>query len=403
MTLAAEPHAIGPSAQSQPDAPHFRATLGVLSDVPHWARDGLPPVAYEPYVREMRIWARLFARVLVCAPRAEGPIVGNQAPYEAPNLTWRPLDYSMADGRGAQLARLRQLPGMLRQADALLAASDLVLLRSPGHTALFGRLLARRRRTPTITKWAGFFGAYPGERLTRRAERAMVRRGPDPALVYGPADASHLVSFIPALMTEAELAAARASAARRTWAPPWRLLAVGQLQGLKGFDLALRGLARLAELAPELSWEFTQVGDGPARDELRALAERLGIARRVTFTGALDFDAVRARYAEAHVVIMPGTEEGWPKTIPEAWAHGAVSLGAAAGIVPWLVRECGAGATFEPTPDGLAAALAAVLRAPDDLPRLGAQGLTAVATLSLECFTARLTRLLATRFALDGP
>jgi len=34
---------------------------------------------YEPYVREMRVWADLFEEVVVCSSRAEGPMRGNLA------------------------------------------------------------------------------------------------------------------------------------------------------------------------------------------------------------------------------------------------------------------------------------------------------------------------------------
>jgi glycosyltransferase involved in cell wall biosynthesis len=163
---------------------------------------------------------------------------------------------------------------------------------------------------------------------------------------------------------------------------------------VKGFDLALQGLGRLRATHPELPWVYTLVGDGPETGPLRAIAERAGIADRVTFTGALGFAAAQEQYAAAHVVIMPGVMEGWPKPVAEAWAHAAVPVAAAAGIVPWIMEGKGAGVTFTPTPDALAAALGALLSEPAAMRAMSRRGAELVGELSLESFERRLERVL---------
>ena len=49
--------------QASSVAPRFDLRLGVLSQVPHWIGRDATPWAYEPYVREMRLWADLFTAV----------------------------------------------------------------------------------------------------------------------------------------------------------------------------------------------------------------------------------------------------------------------------------------------------------------------------------------------------
>ena len=378
----------------------FSQTLGVVTHVPHWPSPGGQPLAYEPYVREMEIWAALFRRVEILAPVAEGALRGNQAPYEAGNIRWSPVAYSNSYGRAGQLKRLIQVPGLLRSLHRFLRASDIVLLRAPGHPALFARLLADRMGLPHITKWAGFFGPYPGERLPVRLERRLATRARWPVMVYGPSTHPHLLTFPPALMSQEELARGGIMAASREWTPPWRLFSAGRLLGVKGFDLALTGLARLRALAPDLPWHYTLVGDGPSAGELHALAKHLGIRDRVTFPGALSFETVRQCYAESHVVIMPGVKEGWPKAIAEAWAHGAVPVAAAAGLVPWILDGGHGGLTFQPTPDGLAEELRRLLSQPALLRQMSTVGPGLAAELSLETFRARLEEVLVSRCGL---
>ncbi|MGH9661105.1 MAG: glycosyltransferase family 4 protein [Bryobacteraceae bacterium] len=247
---------------------------------------------------------------------------------------------------------------------------------------------------PHITKWAGYFGPFTGERLPRRLERYLVKRSRNPVLVYGPAESPPLISFLPAVMSEDELRRARDLSHGRTWEPPWKILSVGGLSDEKGFALAIRGLGRLQARSPHLRWRFTLIGDGPDASKLRELAKHSDIVDRVTFTGALSFDLAQCHYAEAHVVIMPGVQEGWPKPIPEAWAHGAVPLAAAAGIIPWILDGKQAGLTFAPTPDGLAGALHELLSNPPAMKAMASRGPRLAAELSLETFAARLERLL---------
>jgi glycosyltransferase involved in cell wall biosynthesis len=370
----------------------FELTLGVVSHVPHWPRDGGQPWAYEPYVREMDVWAKLFARVHVCAPASEWPLRGNEAPYATANVRWLPVRFSNWPGPRRHVLRLWQLKALRRSLDRLFEGSDLVLLRSPAPISMVARAMAQARGVATITKYAGRFGRFPGEHPQTRLERIQIERGPGPALVYGKTVSPHLISFIPALMSNAELADARTLARPRLWEPPWRILLVGRLSPEKGFDLALRGLAELRQARDELEWELTVVGDGLEGARLKRLGEQLGIADRVRFSGALPFERVREHFAAAHIVVMPGVQEGWPKTIAEAWAYGAVPAAAAAGLAPEIVGDTGL--VFDPSPAGLANALAGALSDPPALTAMGARGPERCESLSLETFQARLERVL---------
>jgi glycosyltransferase involved in cell wall biosynthesis len=380
----------------------FRMTLAVVGHAAHWIGPDGKPWAYEPYVREARLWADLFESLEICSPRGEGPLRANLAPYERSNINWTPVPYTLSYGGRAATRRLQQLPGVMFAALRAIRGSGFVHLRSPGHFGLIGAVLVRLLRRPSLTKWAGENGSYPGERLPSRLERLFQGIPSDrhPVLVYGPAKRPHQISFLPALMSGAELEAARELAALRRWEPPWRILAVGRLEPVKNMHLVLEGLAEFRRRRADLPWLFTLVGDGSARQDLEARAAAAGLADRVRFTGSLPFREVQRHYAAAHVAIMPGTKEGWPKIIAEAWAHGAVPIAASAGLVPWLLREEGSGRAVPPTADGLATALEALLADPAALEAIS-RGLYRFAEgLSLEQFRVRLRDVLVSRCGL---
>jgi len=378
------------------ESARFNNRLGVVTHASHWIGPDGAAWAYEPYVREMRVWADLFSHVEVCAPVADGPVPGNHAPYGRENIVWLPVSYCGSDGWRAQLKRLFQLPGLALSINNLIRQSDLVQTRSPGHPALLGNLQARLMRKRSITKWAGFFGPYEDERLPSRIDRWLlsVSSARHPVLIYGPSHQSHLLSFLPALMSNQELALSQQLSSGRRVGPPWRFLSVGRLEPAKGFDLAIRGLGEFRRLRPGLDWKHTLIGDGSVADELRKLARQCGIADRVLFAGALPFAEVQKHYAEAHVAIMPGVLEGWPKIIAEAWAHGAIPVAASAGLVPWILQEEDAGVHFYPTPAGLANALVKLLGDPERMKSMSRKLMPRAEDLSLDSFKKRLEQVL---------
>lgn len=383
-------------------AARFDLRLGVVGAPAHWIGPDGRPWSYEPYVREMRVWADLFADVEICGPAGEGPMQGNQAPYGRSNVTWRRVAYAGRPGFSGKLRRLVQLPAMNAAVLRTIRRADVLLLRSPMHFSLIGAAWVRLLGRPSVTKWAGLFGAFPGELLTERTQRWLESRPGrrNVVLAYGPSTRPHVVSFLPALMSGDELARGRELAATRLPPPPWRLLSVGRLYWDKGFDLALRGVAELRRRRPDLAFTYTIVGDGPERESLRALASALGLQACVVFAGALPFEDVQPHYAASHLALMPGVMEGWPKIIAEAWAHGAVPVAASAGLAPWILEEPGAGVLFEPTPEGLASALAGVLDgrvATDAAARL----IERARALSLESFRDRLSEVLQDRLGLQ--
>jgi glycosyltransferase involved in cell wall biosynthesis len=383
--------------------PRFHQRLGVVGAPPHWVDPKGVLQAYEPYVREMRIWADLFANVVVCGWPGEGEMRGNLASYDRGNIAWQPVPYTYAVGYGAALKRLSQLPGLIIHAYRTIRQSDIVLLRSPGHFGLVGAVLVRLMRKRSITKWAGENGAYKGERLPSRVER-LLQGIPDdlhPMLVYGPPKRQHQVSFIPALMSNDELDHAQRASKVRVWGPPWNFLSVGRLHPAKGFDLAVQGLVELRRIRPDLEWTFTLIGDGSELETLRDLTRQGGISSHVRFAGAMPFSEVQECYARAHVVIMPGTKEGWPKIIAESWAHGAIPVAAAAGLVPWILGDPRSGVVFEPNARALANALERLLRSPDTLEEMS-KGLYELAQdLSLDRFKERLEGVLVERCGLQ--
>jgi glycosyltransferase involved in cell wall biosynthesis len=105
--------------------------------------------------------------------------------------------------------------------------------------------------------------------------------------------------------------------------PPWpplgkdgelRFACVGRLHPpSKGQDILFEALA--GPSWKNRPWHLYLYGEGPMRQGLERLAQRLGLADRVVFAG---FAAVEAIWAANHVLVMPSRYEGLPLAMVEA-------------------------------------------------------------------------------------
>ncbi|TAM56153.1 glycosyltransferase family 1 protein [bacterium] len=116
------------------------------------------------------------------------------------------------------------------------------------------------------------------------------------------------------------------SIARRPATEP-TILSVGRLIARKGFDRVIAALPALKRRLPGVRYEI--VGDGPQREELLALAERLGVREHVQLLGALDDAALHDAYGRAWCFALPARSEG-----NDVEGFGIVYLEAALAALP---------------------------------------------------------------------
>lgn len=119
------------------------------------------------------------------------------------------------------------------------------------------------------------------------------------------------------------------------------LLSVGYLVERKGHHIAIDALAKLLPTHPQA--RLIIIGDGEERDKLRNLCQRLGVADRVTFTGALPNAELYKWYSAADVMILASSREGWANVLLESMACGTPVVAARIWGTPEVVAEDVAG------------------------------------------------------------
>ena len=382
----------------------FNCRLGTISQALNWRTPSGKIVSYEPYIREMRVWAGLFKQVDIFAPLSTEEIRVTVSEYGFSNIEFDFVSYSHRISIRSTLHRLVQLPIALFKLFRFILKHDVILIRSPSHFGLFAHIFVFLLGKKSITKYAGFFSRFEGERIPSIIERNFIEKvigPPHYVLVYGPSKGNHLIPFIPAAISHAEIRQLKSLRLTRAGAGDKLVLfTLGKLMTVKGYDLPIRALGLLYQDHPELDWELHLIGDGVMLGDLQKLCVDLRIEDRVIFEGKLSYLDAMKKLTTADIVLMPGTKEGWPKVIIEGWAVGAVPVVVEAGISGQIIQHGMNGFLFQPNPEALKEVLLNIFGNIESLNEIRGKGWTEVERFSLEQFSKGVQEICQTNLGL---
>jgi glycosyltransferase involved in cell wall biosynthesis len=108
-----------------------------------------------------------------------------------------------------------------------------------------------------------------------------------------------------------------------------RILAVGRLERVKGYEKLIEAFASVAKRCAD--WELVILGDGSLRGELLSAIRALDLSRRVFLPGQVG--NLRDWYGSAEFLVMTSQHEGFPNVLLEAMACG----------VPVVAFDCDSG------------------------------------------------------------
>jgi glycosyltransferase involved in cell wall biosynthesis len=103
------------------------------------------------------------------------------------------------------------------------------------------------------------------------------------------------------------------------------LIYVGRLGPEKNLTFLLRSFAGAQSAYPQTS--LLLVGDGPEMDNLTHLANQIGLAQRIRFTGMVGYELVPRYLAAADAFVTASVTEVHPLSVVEAMASGLPVLG----------------------------------------------------------------------------
>lgn len=150
---------------------------------------------------------------------------------------------------------------------------------------------------------------------------------------------------------------------------PHKLLSVGRLVPMKGFDVLMTALSELKSRGVEFT--CTIIGEGPERSRLQRMSRSLGLQDLVEFPGAMAQTDVLGHMSEATLMVLPcvvtpqGQSDGIPNVLMESMAVGLPVVSTRISGIPELIKD-GVNGRLVPTrdPGALADAVQTLIRNP---------------------------------------
>ena len=144
------------------------------------------------------------------------------------------------------------------------------------------------------------------------------------------------------------------------------ILFVGRLSKEKNVEALLVAAKKVLLRYPKAL--FLIVGDGPMREDLQKLAQRMEIGKNTRFEGSVSYKNIPGYYHSCDILVLPSKHEGWGRVAIEGLACGKVVIVSDVCGVAELITEQELGFTFPPDrPDVLAQKIIYLL----DNPKIG--------------------------------
>lgn len=170
--------------------------------------------------------------------------------------------------------------------------------------------------------------------------------------------------------------------ARMGWKDDKVLISTGRLEEEKNWPVLLRAAQKAMEKHHDL--RMVIIGDGTDKSELENLAQELGIAERVTFTGQMPFDEVILHLKAADMFGFASVTETQGLVTMEAMAAGLPVVAVDASGTRDILDDGEQGYLVPEDPDALAQSLIRLLDSPKNMKRFSANALKRAETFDVK-------------------
>ncbi|WP_424355699.1 glycosyltransferase family 4 protein [Methanobacterium sp. MBAC-LM] len=98
------------------------------------------------------------------------------------------------------------------------------------------------------------------------------------------------------------------------------IIFIGNLRPEKGLSYLIEAMMYVTK--KDMNTQLLIVGEGPQRENLEKLVNKLNINNRVTFSGKVTTDKVPVYLKNSDIFVLPSLQEGFPNVLLEAMASG---------------------------------------------------------------------------------
>lgn len=303
-----------------------RKRLLIISHTEHYLSED-KIVGWGATVNEVNFLADYWEEVIHIACLYSSHPPKSSLPYTKDNITFVPIPPYGGRGFFKKVGILLKMPSIIYTVKTQLKNVSEVQLRTPTAMGLFLLPLFTWFWKRNFVFWVKFAGDWEQERPPRSNgwQRWFLQQNwinfPVTINGYWPHQQSHCFSFENPCLTIDRLTEGKLIANAKSFKLPYNFIFIGRIDDVKGVEKILIALSKLPK---EIIREVLIIGDGPNKESCEKLASELNLA--VNFLGYLESEKVHEYLKLADFILLPSSNEGFPKVIAEAACYGVIPI-----------------------------------------------------------------------------
>ncbi|AUS04116.1 glycosyltransferase family 4 protein [Pseudotamlana carrageenivorans] len=312
-------------------------TFGIITHAIHNEQKG-EIFAYEPFVREMNLWAKYVEHIIILAPSSSKRPSKIEIAYKHPHIKVIEIpNFDITSFKNA-LKAIFVIPKIVFSIFKVMNRVDHIHLRCPGNIGLLACFVQMFfPAKPKTAKYAGNWDPKAKQPITYKLQRWLLSNTfltkNMQVLVYGdwPNQSENIKPFFTASFSESEVKNVKP----KEFSGPLNMVFLGSLVEGKQPLEAVKIAEALSQKGLEIHLDL--YGDGPQRALLQQYIIEHKLESIVSLKGNQPKEVIKQALNEAHFSILPSKSEGWPKAIAEAMFFGVIPIATPVSCVPHML------------------------------------------------------------------
>jgi glycosyltransferase involved in cell wall biosynthesis len=323
--------------------------FGIITHAEHKLKeDGV--FAYEPYIREMNLWAKHVEEITILAPLSKDQIVSKiDSKYNHSSLEFVTIkNFDITSFKNA-IVSLILIPKICFQIYKVMISVDHIHLRCPGNIGLLACLvqILFPKKTKTV-KYAGNWDPKSKQPLSYKIQKWILSNvyltKNCKVLVYGKwsNQSKNIIPFFTASYSKDEIIEFKSECLINKI----KLLFVGNFSPGKQPLLTVRIAEKLILKGHDI--QLDMYGYGVEYDKVKQYISKNGLSERVILHGNQPKDIVKKAFQESCFLVFISKSEGWPKVVAEAMFWSCLPISSSISCIPFMLGNGERGSIVNP-------------------------------------------------------
>ncbi|ARV05512.1 glycosyl transferase [Polaribacter sp. SA4-10] len=313
--------------------------FGIITHAIHKSKDG-KIYAYEPYVREMNLWAKNVDEIIVLAPISKDKLTSIETAYLHSKIKLIEIpDFNITSVKNI-IRSILVIPKICILIFKVMKQSNHIHLRCPGNIGLLGCFvqILFPYKSKTV-KYAGNWDHKSKQPLSYRIQKWILSNSfltrNCKVLVYGKwkNQSKNIIPFFTASYKKGEII----EIPKKNLHPVIKFIFVGTFSEGKQPLLSVKTIQNL--LFRDYKVQLDMYGEGDKFNEIKKYIIDHKLENNIFLHGNQIKEIVKKAYQESNFLIFISKSEGWPKVVAEAMFWRCLPISSNVSCVEYMLGK----------------------------------------------------------------